>query len=77
MGTSLRKLPVAKGFDDETRTTFKTPSLWFVAGTAPYFHDGSAATLEELVRENGNRMGDTRHLSAGEQGALVAYLRTL
>jgi cytochrome c peroxidase len=28
---------------------FKTPSLRNVAMTAPYFHDGSAATLEEVV----------------------------
>jgi cytochrome c peroxidase len=28
---------------------FKTPTVREVANTAPYFHDGSAATLEELV----------------------------
>lgn len=29
---------------------FRTPSLRNVAVTAPYFHDGSAATLEEVLR---------------------------
>jgi len=29
---------------------FKVPSLRNVAETAPYFHDGSAATLEQAVR---------------------------
>jgi len=29
---------------------FKVPSLRNVAKTGPYFHDGSAATLEEAVR---------------------------
>jgi len=29
---------------------FKVPSLRNVAKTAPYFHDGSAATLEEAIR---------------------------
>jgi len=28
---------------------FKIPTLWGVKDTAPYFHDGSAKTLEELV----------------------------
>jgi cytochrome c peroxidase len=29
---------------------FKTPTLRDVARSAPYFHDGSVATLEEAVR---------------------------
>jgi cytochrome c peroxidase len=29
---------------------FKVPSLRNVARTAPYFHDGSAATLGEAIR---------------------------
>jgi cytochrome c peroxidase len=45
--------------------------------TAPYFHDGSAKTLEELVERNGDRMGKTSQLSTNERRALVAYLRTL
>jgi cytochrome c peroxidase len=28
---------------------FKIPSLWGVSRTAPYFHDNSAKSLEELV----------------------------
>jgi len=35
--------------DDEDRNVFKVPSLRNVAVTAPYFHDGSARTLEEAV----------------------------
>ena len=31
-------------------SSFKTPSLRSVSKTAPYFHDGSVATLEEAVR---------------------------
>lgn len=30
---------------------FKIPTLWGVANTAPYFHDNSAATLEEVVEQ--------------------------
>jgi cytochrome c peroxidase len=35
--------------NDADRFFFKVPSLRNVAVTAPYFHDGSAATLEEAV----------------------------
>lgn len=34
---------------EEDRYKFKVPGLRNVARTAPYFHDGSAATLEEAV----------------------------
>jgi len=37
---------------------FRTPTLRNVSNTAPYFHDGSASTLEEVVRymaSGGNR----------------------
>jgi len=73
----LPALAERRGFDTEPNPAFKTPSLWFVAGTAPYFHDGSQATLEDLVRTNRDRMGNTSQLSADERAALVAYLRTL
>jgi cytochrome c peroxidase len=35
--------------DEEDRNVFKVPSLRNVAVTAPYFHDGSAKTLEEAI----------------------------
>jgi cytochrome c peroxidase len=35
--------------DPETINAFKIPTLWGVARTAPYFHDNSAKTLEEVV----------------------------
>lgn len=56
---------------------FKTPSLLYIAGSAPYYHDGSAATLEELIERNGKRMGHTDHLSKEDRAALVAFLKTL
>jgi DNA-binding beta-propeller fold protein YncE len=73
----LAALPLREGFDAEDNRAYKTPSLWFIEGTAPYFHDGSAATLEDLVRTNAARMGNTAHLSTEDQRALVAYMRTL
>jgi mono/diheme cytochrome c family protein len=71
------KAPTVAGFEDEKAQEFKTPSLFFVGGTPPYFHDGRAATLEALVEQNQDRMGHTSHLSAEERAALVAFLRTL
>jgi cytochrome c peroxidase len=65
------------GFATETNNAFKTPSLLFIGGTAPYFHDGSEATLEDVVEHNDDHMGKTKQLSAEDKAALVAFLRTL
>ena len=69
-------LPRHPGFDEEP-VAFKTPSLLFVGGTPPYYHDGSVSTLEELIRKNGKTMGSTSQLVPEDQAALAAYLRTL
>ena len=66
---------------------FKTPGLRNVELTAPYFHNGSQATLEQVVAFY-NRGGDFREwghnelvrplkLTADEQAALVAFLKAL
>jgi len=65
------------GFEEEKDLQFKTPSLRFVAGTPPYFHDGHASTLEEVIEKNNDRMGHTNQLSKEDRAALVAFLRTL
>jgi mono/diheme cytochrome c family protein len=62
---------------EATAAAFDTPTLRQVGFTAPYFHDGSAPTLEALVEGNRDRMGKTSQLSATDRKALVAYLRTL
>lgn len=69
--------PARAGFAPESDPAFKTPSLLFVAQTAPYFHDGRFATLEEVIEQSGDKMGKTSHLTADQKKALVAYLRTL
>ena len=61
----------------DRKPAYKTPSLLYVGGTAPYYHDGSAESLEQLIDENGARMGKTAHLSKDDRAALVAYLKTL
>jgi hypothetical protein len=54
------------------------PSLKGLARSAPYLHDGSAATLKErLTRNPGDRHGITSILSPQELDDLVVFLRTL
>jgi cytochrome c peroxidase len=72
--------------NDSERGSFKTPTLREVARTPPYMHDGSLATLEEVIAyydRGGNRnpqldpemrpLGLTRE----ETRALAAFLRSL
>jgi cytochrome c peroxidase len=56
---------------------FNTPSLRFIGGTGPYFHDGRYATLGELLRKSDGKMGRTKHLTNADLDALQSYLETL
>ncbi len=71
---------------ESDRGRFKTPTLRGVALTAPYMHDGSIATLEEVVRFYSHGGGDNPNrdpaivplnLSDEEIRALVAFLKAL
>jgi cytochrome c peroxidase len=74
-----RKVAVLKG-------AFKTPTLRDIALTAPYMHDGSYATLQEVV-EHYVRGGDAKEnlspnmkpldLTAQEKRELVEFMRAL
>src|SRR5262249_39354586 len=71
---------------EKDKGAFKTPTLRDIALTAPYFHDGSAQTLDEVV-ELYNTGGHKNpflskemlplNLSAQEKADLVAFLRAL
>lgn len=56
-----------------------TPSLIGLASSAPYYHDGSARTLDALLRGNASihGMGTIAPLSDTEISDLVQYLETL
>ena len=65
---------------------FKTPTLREVARTAPYMHDGSLATLEEVVdvydkggipNKNLDKSLRKLNLTADEKKDLVAFLHAL
>jgi cytochrome c peroxidase len=61
---------------DKDRHVFRVPSLRNVARTAPYFHDGSAETLEQAIRVMARyQLG--RPLEEAQVGHIAAFLRTL
>lgn len=61
---------------EEDRYVFKVPGLRNVALTAPYFHDGSALTLEDAVAQMGlYQLGVA--LPKDEVEAIVSFLRAL
>lgn len=73
--------------DEPCQGAFKTPTLRDISKSAPYFHDGSVATLEEAVRlmaSGGlaNEYLDTdelqdRNLDDEQIADLIAFLHTL
>ncbi len=64
---------------DRPGDVFDTPVLFELWRTGPYLHDGSAATLREVLRERNqsDRHGRTSHLSDSQIDDLVAYLLSL
>ena len=75
---------------EEDTGAFKTPSLFDISKSAPYFHDGSVATLEEAVdlmlsggKENEwldeTNLADAKNadLSDEEKADLLAFLKAL
>lgn len=61
---------------DRDRRVFRVPSLRNVALTAPYFHDGRTASLEEAVRTMArSQLG--RQIPDDDIHSIVGFLRTL
>jgi len=77
--TSCKAYDVGTGTGREASQAFDTPTLVELWRTAPYLHDGRAATLEELLTtfNPGDRHGKTSRLSATELDDLVAFLCSL
>ncbi|WP_129642390.1 hypothetical protein [Peristeroidobacter agariperforans] len=64
--------------DFESVNAFKIPSLWGVSRTAPYFHDNSAKSLEEVMQQYARFfavLGLT--LTEQDQKDLVAYMKLM
>jgi CxxC motif-containing protein (DUF1111 family) len=75
-------LPVPNGPDDgPSPSDWRTPPLWGVADSAPYLHDGRAATLEIAIQMHGGQgqraAKNFAALQQNEQAQLIAFLKTL
>jgi cytochrome c peroxidase len=72
--------------NENDRGAFKTPSLRNVAVSAPYMHDGSIATLEEVIdffasggehHPNQSPLTQGFNITAQEKADLIAFLNAL
>ena len=77
-GTSQKSFDVGTGKATDNSGLLDTPQLMSLALTAPYLHDGSARSLEEIwtVYNPHDRHGRTNDLTKDELNDLVEYLRT-
>ena len=60
---------------------WKTPPLWGVADSAPYFHDGASPDLEAAIERHAGAGKHVRNrflkLSKADRAAVVSFLKTL
>jgi cytochrome c peroxidase len=71
----LGRFKVTNAKDDEL--VFKVPSLRNIAETGPYLHDGSIATLPEMVTKMNAHQLAKGDLTEAQLSALVAFLGSL
>src|SRR5215470_2081607 len=66
---------------DASGSEFRTAPLWGVSQSAPYLHDGRAATLEDAIAAHAGEGRGARDrflaLSGSDRAALLAYLNAL
>ena len=77
MATDNERHDVQSKTSSDKNGSFNTPSLRFVGGGGPYFHDGRYKTLHQLLTDADRKMGHTAQLSPEDLEALEAYLRSL
>jgi cytochrome c peroxidase len=79
LSTDLKSYDVGTRGEFDRVSEFDTPTLIELWRSAPYLHDGAAATLEEVLTtcNKADRHGVTSHLSPEEVKDLVAYLLSL
>jgi YVTN family beta-propeller protein len=77
-GTSQKSFDVGTRKSTDNTGLLDTPQLTNIAMTAPYLHDGSAATLEQIwtVFNPEDKHGRTNDLTKDELNDLIEYLRT-
>jgi YVTN family beta-propeller protein len=77
-GTNQKIFDVGTQKSTDNSGLLKSPPLTEIALTAPYLHDGSARTLEEIwtVYNPEDKHGRTNDLTKDELNDLIEYLRT-
>lgn len=77
-GTNQKSFDVGTGKQTDRTGLLDTPQLTNIAITAPYLHDGSARTLEEIwtIYNPNDKHGRTNDLTKDELNDLIEYLRT-
>jgi YVTN family beta-propeller protein len=77
-GTSQKSFDVGTKKPSDDSGMLDTPQLTNIALTAPYLHDGSARTLEEIwtIYNPEDKHGRTNDLTKDELNDLIEYLRT-
>ncbi len=77
-GTDQKSFDVGTKKATDQSGLFDTPQLANVAMTAPYLHDGSARTMEEIwtIFNPDDKHGRTNDLTKDELNDLIEYLRT-
>jgi cytochrome c peroxidase len=65
--------------DSQSKNAFKIPSLWGAARTAPYFHDNSAKSLDDVARHYATffALVSPIVLTEEDQRDMVAYMKLL
>jgi cytochrome c peroxidase len=78
---SLRTVRVAFIEPTEYEQEWKTPPLWGVSDSAPYWHDGRAETLKEAILLHGGEADRARaayqQLDQEDQQSLLGFLQSL
>ena len=77
--TKETDVPLPK--DHPALDEWKTPPLWGVADSAPYFHDGGSPDLESAIERHAGAAKHVRNryrdLPQADRAALVSFLKTL
>lgn len=75
------ELPVSLPSNHPRADEWKTPPLWGAADTAPYLHDGSAATLTDAIKAHAGNAKAVREaflkLPEPDRADVMAFLRSL
>ena len=78
-GRPVQEVPLPSHIPESDE--WKTPPLWGVADSAPYFHDGASPTLETAIERHEGDAKESKQkftaLQQQDQKAVIGFLKTL